>query len=91
MPLVELIDTSVIDFVADSKEIAIAALFEEDVAVAFVSNDDNIVEKLREKGLSMHAKDARLLFGNGNAKEALVAGVYKRGQFIERSLTDRMS
>lgn len=88
--LTELIGKSIAEYVAGEETKTTAALFEGDKPVAFMSNDDEIVTKLRAKGLSMHAKDLLNLFKTVE-KVDLIAGVFKGSTFVERSLTDRMS
>jgi len=63
LDLGEVQGSSLLTFILKSTETVVAAMFEEDKAVAFISNDDKYVEEYREKGLSLHAKDLALLVG----------------------------
>jgi hypothetical protein len=81
---------SIAEYIAKSETGAVAAIYQDDKAVAFICNREDMLEKLRPKGLCMHAKDFITLFETVE-KAALVAGVYKGSQFVERSLTDKVS
>jgi hypothetical protein len=87
VPIEDLLNMSIAQYIAQADTKATAALYQDDKAVAFISNDNTIVEKLRAKGLSMHAEDALILFAEKIEKADLVAKTFKEAIFIERRLT----
>lgn len=63
---------SIAKFIAEASVPTIAALFDQEKAVAFISNDDSTVAIYREKGLSMHAEDFIALVGTAVAPELVI-------------------
>ena len=58
----ELLEKTLLDFIEESETDVIAALFDGDNPVAYVSNNYKYVDLYKEKALSAHAKDLKVLF-----------------------------
>lgn len=63
LPATELLGKSVVDYMLSTDKQTIAALYEDDKPLAFVSNHDKLVELYKAKGLSVHAKQMKDFIG----------------------------
>lgn len=68
----DLVGTSICQHIMRAKDTHIAALYEGEEPVAFLSNDPEYVEKYKERGLSLSCVDLMLLVGS-NVMPSLIA------------------
>ena len=82
VPIDELVGQSICSFIEASKDTIIAALYEGDEPVAFLSNDDEYVELYKAKGLSLSVEDLNLLVGT-DVMPSLIAKELEGSTFSE--------
>jgi hypothetical protein len=63
LPAEELVGNSVVTYMVNTERIVIAALYENEKAVAFVSNSQEWVDNYKPKGLSLLASELQILLG----------------------------
>jgi hypothetical protein len=63
LPAEELVGNSLNNYILNSTKTIVACLFKDDKPIAFISNDNEWVEKYAHKGLSLHARDLQILLG----------------------------
>jgi hypothetical protein len=82
VPIEELVGKSICSFIEESKDTVIAALYEGEEPVAFMSNDEEYVQLYKAKGLSMSVEDLRLLVGT-DVMPSLIAKELEGSTFSE--------
>lgn len=82
VPIAELLETSVIDYMIASKDVLVAGLLEEDKPIAFISNDYAYVDQYKEKAFSVHAKDMQTMLA-GVDQVNLISRVFPDGCVAE--------
>jgi len=85
VPAEQLVKKSVINYMLATDKQVIAALYQDDQPIAFVSNHVALVDKYRERGLSMHAREVKDLLG-ATPVPALVAETFGGAVVEIRSL-----
>jgi len=63
IPANDLLGKSVVDYMLSTDKKVIAALYQNDKAVAFVSNDPVLVDKYADRGVSISAREVKDLLG----------------------------
>jgi hypothetical protein len=63
IPAQDLLGKSVIDYMLGTDTQVIACLFQDDKPAAFVSNHISLVDKYKEKGVSLHAREIKAFLG----------------------------
>ena len=82
VPITELVGESICTFIQQSKDTIIAALYEGEEPVAFLSNDEKYVELYKPKGLSLSCDDLKLLVGT-DVMPSLIAKELEGSTFSE--------
>jgi hypothetical protein len=78
----DLIGMTVVEYIQSQEDKVIAAIYDKDVAVAFISNRDDLVLKYAKKGFSAHADDLLALLGE-QEHVPLLAKTFKDTTLIE--------
>lgn len=82
VPISELVGKSISSFIQESESVVIAALYEGEEPVAFLSNDEEYVELYKKKGLSLSVEDLNLLVGT-DVMPSLIAKELEGSTFSE--------
>ncbi len=88
VPIEELVEESICGFIQQSKDTVIAALYEGDEPVAFMSNDPKYVELYKKKGLSLSCEDLKLLVGT-DVMPSLIAKALEGSSFAEIKIEEK--
>ena len=64
IPIEELKGKSISCYLTESKDVVVAACFDNEEVVAFISNSDEYVSMYRDKGASFHVNDIKELLGS---------------------------
>lgn len=82
VPMQELLGDSIISYMAKTKDKTIAALMDDGKPQVFVSNDNELVEKYKAQGVSMHVDDMlKLMASKASPPVALAVEVFEGGEF----------
>jgi hypothetical protein len=82
VPIEELVGKSICSFIEESKDTVIAALYEGEEPVAFMSNDEEYVQLYKAKGLSLSVEDLKHLVGT-EVMPSLIAKALEGSSFSE--------
>jgi len=78
----ELLGMSVNNYMIQSSTPIMCAIFDKDMPIAFISNDDSSLEQYKEKGLTLNCKTIKELLGT-EVVPKVIAEVFPDSKFIE--------
>jgi len=83
IPVDEVVDKSLVDWIDTAEGILIAALYEDEKPVAFISNNQHYVDMYKEKGFSMLASDLQKILLPSLKPVQLVADIFENATVKE--------
>ena len=89
LELQELMGNSIISFMKNSNRKVVAAVFENDKPVMFISNDEQQVNEYKVKGISVHIDELKELLGDV-VMPKLIVNAFPDGRFEAKQILGKI-
>ena len=87
VPADNLVGDSIVNYIVNSPNTIVACLYDGDIAIAYISNDEEYVDMYKQKGLSMSAKELQELIGT-DVMPSIVAQVFPDSAVVEVKVSE---